>query len=1371
MFELDSEIDQPTTLRKNNIELKPKKSIIKSVFKFYSLMYYKKFFGEDSLTKQKIKLVIEVLFWCVQIIALLWFPHLSIEDWSNNMIIWKIIGYFRIDNACSALGIIDKCFYILIAGIFAIFSSAVLLILSLYYSVKVPKIIFAIFEKIIYLWLALLYIPSLVLLSIFSKYHFLNHDHVLEYENTDNLSDFKITASWQMVSISAIMLSFLIAILSTEFSGEIRHCAAKNIVKSKSNSRVELHAAIFTFIFSILYPLSVDNYTIYFQFSILAASTLLIWEILTFSPYFSVYSNTLEIIRFFLVALISFLFILGYWIDNSLLITIFAIFLVPISILCIIQFILKKSKTRTPPIIVDIKNKFDLEKYLRSALCSNDVENKDEIIGIFEIFFKKKIMHRDKLQIVWAANYCIYALKNEALAKIKLSKSKSISDWSLEANYQQYLCHKAIISANSNESISFGNYHQNLNKVKKEDKKLCLNLLEFWREITSKSPGFFKLTKTLNSIDTRIEFLNDEYKELASKYHKSKEILSLYSSYLKNILFEIERSEMLIFKLKSLKEIYLSSDNTENFSYFDTNNGVLIISNEEKNLGEILYSNSKTAGILNFPLESIIGSNIKNFIPFPYNKEITEKLSNLIDFSSDTEISLHKGFFLISPMNFLLECTGKMLFSSINNVVVTILIFKLKQARYQSALISNDGVIFSCSEGFPVAAGASHNNVIGASISNLFFDLKQIDIKPFIPYKLPNFAKETIMVLSNLECFDMKMLYILLINDFGEIQKWTTDCSNSHKIETQRGGSIQNMLLSVEDPSIIHENHSEILDSKSDQSSDESSKMIENILIDKYEEKTQNTDNENQIVFIHMMKISARSINALHCVFILCILIVLGSNISVLSYAVYSINLARDISLSRSIGDIGKSFQQMAFLSRIIGIVSYFPDSEEAVLYCFNLFKSDIANLEDIYINIGSNLTKWDSCSSQSIFTGKNINLWNIGPLIYQEKVNLIDTVSQFIIYGKEFVRKFNTTEDYSNTVLFFALNGYGEAFNYCNNSLYDVTGCKKSEISGLKSEMFALLIIGIAAMAIGICIMTPFCYFAIKTENMLWNNIRKNAYKHYHKLKKLCFKRLANVHFQLELADHEETRYKKRLNFKNYWKYIWRASLFFIITSLFCLLNIFIFYEKCAEYLYCRPEIIKSLIHSQVFITSLSIWTSETGLYTTDYSLQNMLPFALPFSDSNIKLRDIISLTKHSLTSLRSTQCKSIFSKSYTEELYEYQKDGDIQEHTYGVYGAEEVAMLDAYYIAYYENASVEDWLKFIVQLQKMNDKYDEFIDENNQHSQNLIDDQISTIIIFLVLFVGLSFGMYMGLYLTFFRREKKYLRKINSMLKLMPG
>ncbi|CAG9311168.1 unnamed protein product [Blepharisma stoltei] len=1261
------------------------------------------------------------------------------------------------------------------------FLGVFLLVYITYHSYSIQKLFLLIFKRIFDVWAIFFMVPSMTLFSIFLKYNFLPKDHIWEYRTHNEFANFEINIYWEVAIIFAMILSFPLLLCYANFSGEIRHSISKKVINARAHSKINIQIALFTWFLPIFYAILAEDYIIYFQLSILTISILLSIETLILLPYFSIYCNCVQLLRLSFIALVSFSFIFGYALDNSLVISFLAIILglssIKITIFLTRKFY-SKIKPEIPTNLSEINSEYDLEKSLRFVLCSSDNEHKDQIIQIFQSFFIKNYTLRSRLQAIWIANYCIFALKDESLAKIKLSQVKKVSDWSLEGKYQEYLCNKNILEINKSECEQFINYLQHLNWIKKEDKTLCWNLLTFWEEITSLTPDLPKIIQGLGYIHHEISYLNTAYHQLTTKFFKSRESIALYATYLKNIYFDMEKSVLLEAKLRSFDKIAGNAAyDYSNFSYFSGVNGILISSAEEDDFGEIFFANKKFGEVVQCPLHSIIGNNLLNFLPSIYHTKIKENANYVSNFGSSSEIDLTEGLFLISPANILTECTAICYLTSINNFLVTSMTFKPILANHEIALIMENGEIFCHSINFFKPCRTCYD-LQGLFIKNLFSDLESIDLQDFVPYPVPAFQKGAYVVQAYKDYHVFKIYYLLLINDPKEILKWKgfihhssheEDLSKSNEMEISLFKAFEDEEINIADHNIYDTETN--LDPHKDSISHNSLDAIENFLSEKIEdEKSIISQGSPKYRFFKMIGISSRSINILHIAFIISILSVIATNIGVLFYAIYNVDYVSNMDLPVAVGKTAKLLQATGFIAHTIFLVasSGTPFAAQIVKIMTPGLAGKVMSVESLYLNITQELDKWDYCSGLSTFTDEHISIWEIEGEPYKKKSNLLNAISQFIRYGNAILQKLNSSEDISKEVSFVELNGFGEAFQFSNQSMYDIISCQKDIMDDFKTKMLIFLILGVAVLAICVCCMIPFCYSTIKIENNLWNNIRDKTFNCYFELTQLSIERLTTVHYEPEIMLDNARPTKKKYKFNIYWKYLWRISLYFLLVSTFSIINITYFYEKCTDYLSKRPEIIRDLINGQIVYTGLGVWTIKA--FSDNMLLaSNALVNIIPFSNSESVWQETITKISLFKTHLRQPKYSSILSDDFKNEYFE---NGNVALSDVFIYGkntGQNILEFDSYFIVY-SYPGFQLWLNWLITLGKSSDSFDVLTDEIDKYSQSKIDDQMNIIFIVLVVFIIISIFMYLGLYLRFFKREKKYLQKINSVMRIMP-
>ncbi|CAG9329237.1 unnamed protein product [Blepharisma stoltei] len=365
-----------------------------------------------------------------------------------------------------------------------------------------------------------------------------------------------------------------------------------------------------------------------------------------------------------------------------------------------------------------------------------------------------------------------------------------------------------------------------------------------------------------------------------------------------------------------------------------------------------------------------------------------------------------------------------------------------------------------------------------------------------------------------------------------------------------------------------------------------------------------------------------------------------------------------------------------------------------------------------------------------------------------------------------EFSRKLNNSESVWKEVTFLLLNGYGEAFQYCNRSLFEIVECQKSMVDDFEIKIYTLLGLGPTVLVLCVCLLLPFYYSVVKIENTLWNTLRAKSYAHYSELKQNLIERLKNIHSEPEIMAFDQKLSKDRRELKSLWKYIWRACLLVLAVIIFSIVNITYLYDKCADYLYYRPVFIREVINQQMLYTGLDIWATESAADNYGAPTSNIFPSLYPFRTSISQFQKVKSRLEYSDSTIIKQKFSSILSKKFKEMYYE-NLDGS-ETFAFGLYPSKEIFEFDSYLTADLP-IPVDQWLRMMSISRELNSYYSMLIEDIDKYSKKLIDNQILIIIATLAIFILSLFVLYFGFYLTFFRSEKKYLQKIDAIINIV--
>ncbi|CAG9311181.1 unnamed protein product [Blepharisma stoltei] len=779
--------------------------------------------------------------------------------------------------------------------------------------------------------------------------------------------------------------------------------------------------------------------------------------------------------------------------------------------------------------------------------------------------------------------------------------------------------------------------------------------------------------------------------------------------------------------------------------------GILIISGELDNFGHVLFANSRASKIMKTSISSLEEINIMNFIHPYYWKSLKEEMQWHIHYGSSSEIDLTKGFFLNIPGKHLIECAGRAIITSIENNAVFILSFQLNKPNLQTALLTGTGEILCYSEHFSLIFGEPNENLIGYNIKDLS---SEADIySSGAIYQLKN--RETVLIISHVQFHKLNVFSATLKNKDEQIQRWKNENSdykekkliNKHLLVPEEYKRIARHFQITEDKNI----NSKI--KLIETNSNEESEVIEiNSFSRSSDAKSQY---QSQQRYLKILAISSRSINIFDLAFILSIIAVLATNIVVLFYAFSYINFIKYIDFPMAIAKAESRLQIAAYTAQLLWVITAIndPANDQDLKAVQSLLPGHIDDIRDIYMDIAAGSSRWNYCSSKKILTEKNINVWDSG---HAKKESLLDMLAQSAQKGYDLINKYNNAEDYTNGVKFLMMNGYGDGFQYINSSLYEVMNCQKSLMLDFKSEMLALLILGIWVLSLCLCFMVPFGYSLIKIENDLWNNLRKKAFQNYSELKHSLLGRLKSVYSEPEILISNKSPSKTIVNFKNYWKYIWRIFIYFMMVEAFSLINITYLYENCTNYLAYRPEVIRELIGTKIVLNAFIIATTDLQYDVVGFPL-NYLMSMHNYPNNQETFQNSISWLKDAKLILRNPKYRPILSNNYEKMIYE--SDGQPYTHylDYGAYSAEQELINSGYLIADFDVTGEDTYRNWVYNITLSRNNYDKYISEIDTYSHSVIEDQVNIIVGAFYMFLILSHRFwYILCFISYFSKMK---------------
>lgn len=621
----------------------------------------------------------------LQLTTFLWRPDLGISNWKKYEIFWKLISFTRIDLVCGYLHLITEMHFFVFCSLYTLMGLFIAVQILVSHNKKPLIIIRYLLSKGIQLYASILYLPTLSLLLIDLKTFSSNQFSIVEYSVVTNSKGNYLNLVRNITSlVILVFLSFIYEIASVE----IRHSFKNKYLLAKASPEIDMKSKVLYSAIIILYIIVYDTHPNLYKFILFWIFVYITLNYLINIPYYFPFINKLKIIASSSEACITLGFLIGYIVNDARTILLFTVFVVP-STAYITLWITNYRYTLLGKINPEICSCQQLEIFLRDKLSSDD--NDTEVLTKIDKCLKSYKYKNCLLGPIWQTYYCIDILQDYRLAFIKLSKC-----WKMPYNLIQdffiFKCERYLNSKDLStlEDLSYMRYALIYENLKKRDMELCITLLKFWGELIT-----FGDLKKLNILAYKavksIESIRKGYEILIEKYPSSSKCKETYRSFLAEICLEVNFSGLNVNRLNSNKTQLDSGE----INYYNENNGMLLVSGNENNLGMIIYANPKFAEILGQNLSTIVGSNINTYIPGKYAKTHNAALMNFVDYCVKADVPFVGSLIFQTETGYLVEVEIRSRCTAIGgNVFFLAMIKKLEHKRH-IILLSDKGIIVS----------------------------------------------------------------------------------------------------------------------------------------------------------------------------------------------------------------------------------------------------------------------------------------------------------------------------------------------------------------------------------------------------------------------------------------------------------------------------------------------------------------------------------------------------------------------------------------------------------------------------------------------------------------------------------------------------
>lgn len=317
--------------------------------------------------------------------------------------------------------------------------------------------------------------------------------------------------------------------------------------------------------------------------------------------------------------------------------------------------------------------------------------------------------------------YCyVRGLPEIALVRLSLGM---LCPQDLLAEFQIYRFSEAIYSVSRSEEREFVEYERRYQSCTLQDCKLCEDSFDLFSSVVNKTTTGLLLERAVMHLAELISKTNEGYRELKQRFPTDPFVLESYGSYLSDLFHESDASDL---KTRGLVERNRRKKAHINVieSYSSEDTGVMIVSCHKDLFGKIVYVNGQMSGVLGGKILDIVGKDLDDFIPPPYNFNHNLKLQSFLHHGEAKEIS-RSHLYLTSLTHFSVEVTFRFRPTVVAGVPYFLVAARQKPKTREFAMYGDNGEVTSHSQGLPAKLGLERKWIVGDQIETLFPGLNE----------------------------------------------------------------------------------------------------------------------------------------------------------------------------------------------------------------------------------------------------------------------------------------------------------------------------------------------------------------------------------------------------------------------------------------------------------------------------------------------------------------------------------------------------------------------------------------------------------------------------------------------------------------------
>lgn len=321
------------------------------------------------------------------------------------------------------------------------------------------------------------------------------------------------------------------------------------------------------------------------------------------------------------------------------------------------------------------------------------------------------------------AHYYYYTCEDAEIALLRLT-SAELCPGTIAADFQIWRLSRALCDVSRSEEREFVDYQSLYQSARSLDSSLCEMTYDLLNVIINKNSNEQHLERSFINLAIVIRRAQQAYRSLKVKFSTDPFVLLSYGSFLGDIFHESVAQELITrgyFELNRRKKTHINT--IESYSSADT--GVMIISCHPKSFGKIIYVNEQIGKIIGCKTAEMMGKDLDDFIPPPYNYKHNRKLINFLACGEAKEV-FRSHLFLSSNQRYSVEVTFRFRPTVVQETPYFVVAVRPKPSTREFAIFDSSFCITSHSLSFASAVSiTSRQYMSGERLESLLPGITQ----------------------------------------------------------------------------------------------------------------------------------------------------------------------------------------------------------------------------------------------------------------------------------------------------------------------------------------------------------------------------------------------------------------------------------------------------------------------------------------------------------------------------------------------------------------------------------------------------------------------------------------------------------------------